>query len=81
MEKRHDPSAPPTTFFAVFHLFEPVSITTLVEIVEHLKPSTSPHNIIPTRIFKHFIGPSFLILINCCLVSGSVPAYFKHAIV
>lgn len=31
----HDPSVPPSTCSAVFHQFEPVSISTLAEIVKH----------------------------------------------
>ncbi len=67
-----------------FNQFEPVSFATLGEIVEHLKPTVCHQDIIPTRIFKQafsVIGPSVMEIINCCLVSGSVPVYFKHAIV
>lgn len=37
-----------------------------------------------TLIFKqgfHIIRPSILAIMNCCLVTGSVPVCFKHAIV
>lgn len=61
-----------------------VSFTTLAEIVEHMKPTASPQNIIPTHTFKqvfHIIRPSILAIMNCCLVTGCVPVFFKHAIV
>ncbi len=48
----HDPSVSLLTCPAVFHQFEPVSITSLTEIVKHLRPSTSPQDIIPTRFLK-----------------------------
>lgn len=78
----YDPSAP-STCSAVFNQFEPVSLATLVEIVEHLKSTVCPQDIIPTRIFKQtfsVIGPSVMSIMNC-FVLGSVPVYFKHAIV
>ncbi len=80
----HDLLVPLVTCPAVFHQFEPVSITSLTEVVKHLRPSISPQDIIPARFFKHVfnvVGHSILILINCCLATGSMPAHFKHAIV
>lgn len=62
-----------------FYQFEPVSLTALAEIVEHLKPTDSLQDIIPTRIFKqvfNVISPRMLAIINCCLSTGYVPAYF-----
>ncbi len=79
----YDPSAP-STCSAVFYQFEPVSFETLGEIVDHLEPTVCHQDIIPTRIFKHafnVIGPCVMEIIYCCLASGSVPVYFKHAIV
>ncbi len=79
----YNPSAP-STCSAVFNQFEPVSFETLGEIVDHLKPTVCHQDIIPTCIFKHtfsVIGPCVMEIINCCLASGSVPVYFKHAIV
>lgn len=41
-------------------------------------------DIIPTRYFKDVfetIGPSVLSIINTCLLMGTVPTDFKHAMV
>ena len=49
-----------------------------------MKPSTSPNDAIPSQIIKdaiESIDPSILIIINACLVSGTVPSCFKHAVV
>ncbi len=80
----HDLLVPLVTCPAVFHQFEPVSITSLTEVVKHLRPSISPQDIIPARFLKHVfnvVSHSILILINCCLATCSMPAHFKHAIV
>ncbi len=50
----HDPSVPLLTCPAVLHQFEPISIASLKEIVEHLRPSTGPQDIIPTHFLKQF---------------------------
>lgn len=68
----------------VFHQFEPVSMPDLAGIVKHMKPSTCPHDCIPTWFLKQVfktVGPSILNLINNSLMAGVVPGNFKHAIV
>lgn len=58
----HDPSAP-STRSAVLNHFEPVTLTTLVEIVEHLKPTACPQDIIPARIFNAHVQLSTEIIL------------------
>ena len=44
-------------------------------VIKHMKPSTSPNDAIPSQIIKDAIktiGPSILVIINICLVSGTV---------
>uniref|UniRef100_A0A8C5AN71 Reverse transcriptase domain-containing protein n=1 Tax=Gadus morhua TaxID=8049 RepID=A0A8C5AN71_GADMO len=74
-------SAPCSVFL---EMFEPVTLSFVEEIVGHLKPSGSPADIVPPRLFKEIfptIGPSFTAVINSSLSSGVVPAQFKHAVV
>lgn len=68
----------------VFDQFEPVTLSFLQEIVGHLKPSGSPNDGVPARLFKEVlptVGPFVLAVINSSLCSGVVPENFKHAIV
>ena len=68
---------------AIFYHFSPVTLVDLRDIIKHRKPSTSPNDAIPSQIIKdaiETIGPSILIIINTCLVSGTVPSCFKHAV-
>lgn len=55
----------------------------LKDTVSHLKPSGSPADAIPPRLFKEVlvtIGPSILEIINYSLSTGTVPRVFKHAV-
>ena len=64
--------------------FQQVSLTELRDIVLHMKPTSSPHNVITFRIIMDSfdtVGPSFQTIINSCLASGTVPSCFKHAVV
>ena len=64
--------------------FEPVTLLFVQDIVKHLKPSGSPADIVPSRLFKEVfqtVGPSLLEIINSSLSSGVVPKNFKHAVV
>lgn len=78
-----DPSIPlPCT--SVFVHFEPVSLPVLNDTVSHMKPSGSPTDAIPPRLFKEVlatIGPHVLEIIDSSLSSGTVPGDFKHAVV
>ena len=69
---------------AIFDHFLRVTLDDLRDITKHLKPSTPPNDAIPPQIIKdafETIGPSILVIINSCLVSGTVPLCFKHAVV
>nr|XP_061839065.1 uncharacterized protein LOC133621161 isoform X1 [Nerophis lumbriciformis]XP_061839075.1 uncharacterized protein LOC133621161 isoform X1 [Nerophis lumbriciformis] len=79
----YDPSVP-LHFSSVFHQFEPVSFSFLSDTVSHMKPSGSPADALPPRLFKEVlatIGSSVLNIINSSLSSGIVPVEFKHAVV
>ncbi|XP_075315190.1 RNA-directed DNA polymerase from mobile element jockey [Odontesthes bonariensis] len=79
----HDPSVfVPCS--AVFHSFECVTLQSLQEVVSHLRPTGSPDDAIPPRLFNDVfltIGPSVLALVNSSLSSGVVPENLKHAVV
>lgn len=79
----YDPSVSvPCT--AVFNQFEPVTLSFLQEVVGRLKPSGSPNDAVPPRLFKevfHTIGPSIILVLNSSLSTGVVPKNFKHAVV
>uniref|UniRef100_A0A669DR24 Reverse transcriptase domain-containing protein n=1 Tax=Oreochromis niloticus TaxID=8128 RepID=A0A669DR24_ORENI len=69
---------------AVFNQFEPVSLSYLEDVVGHLRPSGSPNDPVPPQFFKEIfpsIGQAVLTVINSSLISGVVPANFKHAVV
>ena len=68
----------------IFNTFKQVSLEELREIVSHMKPTSSPHDVVPSHIIKDTfdtVGPSIQNIINSCLVSGTVPSCFKHAVV
>ncbi len=49
-----------------------------------VKSETSPQNVVPSDIIKGSfdkIGSSIQTIINSCLVSGTVPAFLKQAVV
>ncbi len=73
-----------STHSSTWREFEPISLATLLKIIDQLKPTASLYDIIPSRFFKQIantIGPSFLHVINKCLESGIVPDYMKYATV
>uniref|UniRef100_A0A8C6LSA8 Reverse transcriptase domain-containing protein n=1 Tax=Nothobranchius furzeri TaxID=105023 RepID=A0A8C6LSA8_NOTFU len=54
-----------------------------VYIVNSMKTSACPLDILPSSLFKsafQSIGPSVLSIINASLVTGQVPAYIKNAV-
>ncbi len=64
--------------------FELNTLAQLEIIILHLKPTTSLHDIRPSRLFKEVvdtIGPNILLIINNSLYHGSVPLQFKHAVI
>ena len=72
---------------ATFDRFQAVSCTDLWDIVKHMKPSTAPHDPIPSQITKDAfdaIGPSIQLVLNSCLACSCMfqacgcPAYAKE---
>uniref|UniRef100_A0A8C6NNP0 Reverse transcriptase domain-containing protein n=1 Tax=Nothobranchius furzeri TaxID=105023 RepID=A0A8C6NNP0_NOTFU len=64
--------------------FAPVSLPELTKLVNSMKTSACPFDILPSSLFKSAftsIGPSVLSRINASLVSGQIPAYFKNAVI
>nr|XP_054606508.1 uncharacterized protein LOC129166913 [Nothobranchius furzeri] len=64
--------------------FAPVSLPELTKLVDSMRTSACPLDILPSSLFKsafQSIGPSVLSIINASLVSGQVPAYFKNAVI
>lgn len=69
---------------AIFTQFELVTLSFLEDVVRLIKPGVSPRDPFPSQFFKEIfpsIGQSVLEIINSSLVSGVVPANFKHAVV
>ncbi len=63
---------------------ELITLVQLENIILHLKPTPSLHDILPSRFFKEVvgtIGPSILLIINSSLFHGIVPSQFKHAVI
>ena len=68
----------------VFNQLEPVTLSVLQEIVGRFKPSGSPDDAVPPRLFKEVfptIGSSVTTVIISSLSSGVVPENFNHAVV
>ncbi|KAF7650313.1 hypothetical protein LDENG_00127740 [Lucifuga dentata] len=64
--------------------FAPVSLQDLHNIVHSMPSSTCSLDILPTSFLKnifHVIGPCLVSIINISLETGSVPVYFKKALV
>lgn len=69
---------------STLNCFAPISLQDLIDIVNSMKRSSSPLDVIPTSILKEAInsvGPGLVSIINFSLESGSVPSYFKQAVV
>lgn len=69
---------------AVFDQFEPISLSTLSDVVHGMRPTNCLSDSIPSRLFKEVfnsVGSFILALIHTCFRSGCFPASFKHAIV
>ncbi len=61
--------------------FQQISLPELMDSVSHMCSSSSPLDILTTSLLKVVMGaisPSLLHIINCSLISGCVPNYFKH---
>ncbi|XP_010765722.1 RNA-directed DNA polymerase from mobile element jockey-like, partial [Notothenia coriiceps] len=69
---------------AVLDHFEPVSLSSLSDIVKHLRPTNCSSDSIPSRLLRDVfesVGASILLLINTSLSPGCIQAAFKHAVV
>ncbi len=69
---------------AIWSAFDPVSLQSLKEIIDNLKPSFCSHNVLFPRILKQIfdsVGPSLVSFLNKCLVSGTIPDSLKEATV
>uniref|UniRef100_A0A3Q3R0V1 Reverse transcriptase domain-containing protein n=1 Tax=Monopterus albus TaxID=43700 RepID=A0A3Q3R0V1_MONAL len=79
------PHVPPVSQVChIFDSFTLISLHQLKKLVAHLKPTSSPLDIVLARIIKEAIdtvGPTLVNLINGSLRSGLVPTALKHAIV
>ncbi len=67
-----------------FNSFQPVSFFDLRNLVMQVKSTTSPQDVVPSDIIKgsfDIIGSSIQTIISSCLVSGTVPAFLKYAVV
>ncbi|XP_030601343.1 uncharacterized protein LOC115791283 [Archocentrus centrarchus] len=68
---------------SIFKLFTNI-IKRPPSVVDSMKPSSSSIDVLPTFLFKKIfctIGPCVLTIINRSLVTGSVPRYFKQAVI
>lgn len=64
--------------------FTTVTYDEIAALVDKMKPSSSPSDIIPTKLFINAfdtIGPWVANLFNVSLQTGVFPSFFKHAIV
>ena len=76
-----DPSGPPMCP-AVFDQFKPISLSKLLDVVQKPRPTISPSDSIPPRIFNfNSVGSLILLLFHACFSSACFPSSFKHAIV
>ena len=78
-----DPSSSPVPA-ASLSQFQPISLTSLTDVVSHLRSTNCPSDCVPSRLLKEVfdsIGTTVLTLINTSLTSGCIPAAFKNAVV
>ncbi len=61
---------------AIWSDLDQVSLQSLKETMDHLKPSFCSHDVLPPRILKQIfdsVGPSLVSFLNKSLVSGTIP--------
>lgn len=64
--------------------FSPVSLQEIKVLLKKMKPSSSPVDIIPTTLVLNAIdtlAPCLVNMINLSLSTGTVPSFFKQAVV
>ncbi len=72
------------TLVSTWSVFEPLNLHSCKEIVDHLKLTSCPQDIVPPFFLKQImnaVGPSLLSVINKCLQTGTVPVCLKQATV
>uniref|UniRef100_A0A8C6W0R4 Reverse transcriptase domain-containing protein n=1 Tax=Nothobranchius furzeri TaxID=105023 RepID=A0A8C6W0R4_NOTFU len=77
------PPLPTPTRPIILDSFAHVSLPELTKLVNSVKTSACPLDILPSLFKSAFqsMGPSVFSIINVSLVSGQVPAYFKNAVI
>ncbi len=63
---------------------QPVTISACKDIIEHLKPTVCPYDVMPARFLKqvvHIVGSDVLNLVNLSLSTGIVPDSLKCALI
>ncbi len=61
-----------------------MSLSDLIDIIYHMKRASCSLDPIPSFFIVEVldtIGPCIQSIINSSLISGSVPSYFKHAVI
>ncbi len=69
---------------ATFDRFHPIALSELLETLSHMRVTSSPLDILPTKFLLKVmdsVGPSLLSIFNSSLPTGWVPDYFKTACV
>ncbi len=64
--------------------FEPLSLAFVKDVINRMKPSTCPTDVVPPHFLKevfYTIGPVVQEIINSSLTLGAVPLDFKHVVV
>ncbi len=64
--------------------FQPVTISACKDIIEHLRPTVCPYDVMPARFLKqvvHIVGSDVLNLVNLSLSTGIVPDSLKCALI
>ena len=72
---------PPAHFWSTF---KPVTLNDIISLLQTLKPSSCPMDVVPTVLFVQAfdsIGPCIVEMLNTSLLTGVVPSFFKHAVV
>ncbi len=71
-------------YSSTWSVFEPLNLHSCEEIVDHLKLTSCPQDIVSPFFLKQImdaVGPSLLSVINKCLQTGTVPVCLKQATV
>lgn len=69
---------------SIWSIFDPISLPSLREIIDHLKPSFCCLDALSPRILKQIfdtVGTCLVSFLNKCLSTGSIPDILKQATV